>query len=126
MSDKIKTVTHDGQVYQIGENYLFSDDGTDFSLAKLVRIKKNDWPFGTDDGDVYRYIHEVSALKNIGTITPAPIELVDGAAYMFDYDGRKIDRVGVYDELSSRFYFPIGHSPASFCTNIRPMTVESK
>jgi hypothetical protein len=124
MNNEIKTVTYEGKVYQIGENYLFSDDGTDFSLAKLVRIKKNDWPFGTDDGDVYRYIHEVSALKNIGTITPGRIELIDGNAYTFNYQGS--EGVGLYEEGEHALYMVGCSYNLENCTNIRPMTVESK
>jgi hypothetical protein len=125
---EIKTVTHDGKVYQVGENYLFSDNGTDFSLAKLVGIKKTDWPFKTNDGDVFKYIHEASALENIGTITPAPIELVDGAPYMFNiYDNTY---VGLYKSQIKAFCRESNNSSkiafANDCTNIRLMTVESK
>jgi hypothetical protein len=127
MNDEIKTVTHEGQVYQIGKNYLFSDDGTDFSLAKLVRIKKNGWPFRTDDNDLYRYIHEVSALKSMGTITPAPIELVDGAAYMFNsHKNNLLDAIGIYSKYHNTLTTFKNLCTAFDCTNIRLMTVESK
>jgi hypothetical protein len=125
MSDN-KTVTHKGNVYEIGKYYLFSDDGISLILGKLTKVKKADWPFHTDNNDIFMYAHEVSTLKDTGTITPAPIELIDGNAYMFDYEG--VSCTGVYDAISGRFYFTIGrHILASRCTNIRPMTVaESK
>ena len=123
----VKTVTHDGNVYQIGKNYLLSDNGTDFSLAKLVGIKKTDWPFQTNDGDVFKYIHEMSALKNIGTITPEPVPLIHGKAYTFDYTlsgGVGVTgTVGIFDKRQKCFAV-IGRSVAfEDCKNIRPMAV---
>ena len=60
-------------------------------------------------------------------ITPAPIKLIDGNAYMFDYGGMENVR-GIYDAESERFYFTKGrHVSVSNCMLIRPMTVaESK
>jgi hypothetical protein len=123
---EIKTVTHEGKVYQIDQDYLFSVRGTTWVYEKLIGIDYSYSKNFCTASNEWLYIKEVPASENMGTITPAPIELINGAAYMFDYDGRKIDRVGVYDEPSNRFYFPIGHSPTSSCTNIRLMTVESK
>jgi hypothetical protein len=122
---EIKTVTHEGQVCQIGKNYLFSDNGTDFHLAKLVGIKKGKWPFQTNDADVFKYIHEASALKDIGTITPAPVKLDHGKAYTFDYfDNKHV--VGVYDNKDDDFIGADDCFEPRDCTNIRLMTVESK
>jgi hypothetical protein len=118
---KPKTVTHEGQVYQIGESYLFSDNRIDFSLAKLVGIKKNVYPFRADDGDGYRYINEVSALKDMGTITPAPIKLVDGAAYMFSFEDS--EGAGLYVEDEHCLYMVGCQYSVENCTNIRPMAV---
>mgnify|MGYP000308646465 CR=1 FL=1 len=59
---------------------------------------------------------------------PAPIELIDGAAYMFDSD----DTVwlGFYNEIENSFYDRLSNgvkiSNFKYCTNIRLMTVESK
>jgi hypothetical protein len=121
---EIKTVTHEGKVYQIGGVYEFSDEGEDWAVDELLSVGvSSTYPFNARQYE-WELIREVNC--TIGTITPAPIELVDGAAYTFDYNGRKVDQVGVYDEPSSRFYFPMGHTPTSACTNIRLMTVESK
>jgi hypothetical protein len=57
---------------------------------------------------------------------PAPIELVNGAAYMFDAKFIR-DAVGIYDKSSHRFYFTEGmFTEAEWLENIRLMTVESK
>ena len=121
---KNKTVVYEGNVYEIGKGYLF---GKSLILGNLTAIDSGPlFPFkfldleGIENGA--GEIHLVSV--DAGTITPAPLFLINGNAYMFDYDGRKVGRVGVYDEPSSRFYFPIGHVLASACTNIREMTVK--
>jgi hypothetical protein len=121
---EIKTVTHDGKVYQLGKHYLFSDDGSNWTISSLKSISyASDFPFRS--GFSWRLIKEFES-SDVGTITPAPIELVDGAAYMFDFQGRKVDRIGIYHKEVNHFIFPIGHTHVTNCTNIRPMTVESK
>jgi hypothetical protein len=124
--DTIKPVTDGGNIYEIGKYYLFTDNGKKFTLAKLTHIGKGDHPFHTNEKDFFRYMYEVGTLENTGTITPAPIDLIDGNAYMFDYEG--VSCTGVYEAVTERFYFTRGrHILASHCTNIRPMTVaESK
>jgi hypothetical protein len=120
---EIKTVTHEGKVYQIGKLYAFSDDkGVDPLIDRLSSISNL---YNDDEGNGWKYIKAIAPSK-IGTITPAPIELIDGAAYMFDYEGRKVDRIGIYLEHDNHFVFPIGSIHTTNCTNIRLMTVESK
>ena len=124
---EIKTVTHEGQVYQIGKRYIFCDElsGMLF-IDELVTIEADKRL--SFEGVHARYKYVVNQpLDNMGEITPAPIELVDGAAYMFDWIERPMkNSVGVYDLNSQRFYFVSGHILSSYCTNIRLMTVESK
>ena len=55
---------------------------------------------------------------------PAPKELVDGAAYMFDY--KHASYIGIYASPPHRFIQVDGWTLSSYCTNIRLMTVESK
>ena len=120
---EIKTVTHEGKVYQIDQDYLFSVRGTTWVYEKLTGIDYSySKPFCTASNE-WLYIKEVPASENMGTITPAPIELIDGAAYMFDYEGRKVDRIGIYLEHDNHFVFPIGSIHTTNCTNIRLMTV---
>ena len=122
------TVTHEGNVYEIGKDYLFSRDGINWTYDKFVGIDGGySKPFCTLNME-WLYIKEVPASKNMGTITPAPIELIDGAAYMFNINGTW---VGFYREGRNCFFTQLvnGNKIASVneCTNIRPMTVaESK
>jgi hypothetical protein len=121
---EIKTVTYEGKVYQIGGIYEFSDSSDYWTIDELLSIKSAvGYPFKVKDCE-WSLIRE--AKSKIGTITPAQIELVDGAAYMFDYEGRKVDRIGIYLKHDNHFVFPIGYIHTTNCTNIRLMTVESK
>ena len=42
MNDKITTVTHDGQVYQIDQEYFFSNDGNHLVYGRLTSIGFNE------------------------------------------------------------------------------------
>ena len=104
---------------------MFSNTGNAWFYAALDDvISKTVNPFKTKYQN-FLSIKEVPASKNLGTITPAPIELVNGNAYMFDY-GCIGNRVGVYHKEADRFYFATAHVPVSACTNIRLMTVGSE
>ena len=126
--DEIKTVTHKGQVYEIGSVYLFSDDGEEWWLDRLVSINVEESPIFNSvslfesEGEAWTLIKKSN--DSIGTITPAPIELIDGAAYMFDYQGKQL--VGLYYNLNCMFYMADSRFSVTNCTNIRLMTVESK
>jgi hypothetical protein len=122
---EVKTVTHEGKVYQIGQDYLFRNNGSSLTYSKLENIIFSDaYPFKTVNCN-FKYIEKVPSSKNLGTITPAPIELDNGNAYTFDY-GCIGNRVGVYHKETDRFYFAMAHVPVSACTNIRLMTVGSE
>ena len=126
---KIKTVTHEGKVYEIGQEYLFSNDGTHLVYERLKAIcPKSSYPFEGHDGKFSKYIGVLSDCKDQGTITPAPIELINGAAYMFDV--RENTFLGFYRESRKSFFYEITNgnkiAGASEATNIRLMTVESK
>ena len=124
---EIKTVTHEGKVYQIDQDYLFSVRGTTWVYEKLTGIDYSDSkPFCTASNE-WLYIKEVPASENMGTITPAPIELVNGAAYMFDpHNTKLLDVIGLYEKNNNQFYFNGRHVVLAHCSNIRLMTVESK
>ena len=53
-------------------------------------------------------------------ITP-PIDLIDGEAYKFIYNGKF--NIGIYDSDDGRFYFPRGYVLSSYPTNIKHLTV---
>jgi hypothetical protein len=77
---EIKTVTHDGQVYQIGELYLANDIGSGkgnlWNPIKLTSINpQSGWPFMSSLGEGFAFIAVIRSTQTFGTITLAPIEL---------------------------------------------------
>ena len=123
MTEEIKTVTHKGNVYQIGKHYAFSDDGKEWVLDILEGFDEEDAHPCRGELEIWRLIR-IMEPSELGTITPVPIELIDGAAYMFDY--RQDSRIGIYERLALRFINVDGFTLLKVCTNIRLMTVESK
>ena len=118
----IKTVTYEDSLYYIGDIYEFSDGGSCWELGVLLSIDPSSaFPFTATCK--WRLIREVKS--KIGTITPAPIEMIEGAAYMFDYYSSK-DAVGLYYNLNDMFYMADLSLKAESCTNIRLMTVEGE
>jgi hypothetical protein len=118
------TEEYEGNVYELDKHYLF---GNSHQLHKLLRIDKlSDFPFRIIDNtheNGFKSIHLVNLDE--GTITPAPIELIDGNAYMFDYESKQT--IGLYYKLNDMFYMADFSLSVKKCTNIRPMTVaESK
>jgi hypothetical protein len=127
MNDEIKTVTHEGQVYQLGKVYSFSHDHKHKCERRLKGVDKGntEYPFIDHANVCWRYIKAIDS-SELGTITPAPIELVDGAAYTFDYNKNRKSAIGVYSKCHNTF-LTVGHDYFVFdCSNIRLMTVESK
>jgi hypothetical protein len=129
--DEVKTVTYEGQVYEIGKYYLFNDGGDYWHFLRLKRLVVGSplrfevW-ITASKFTVFSYISEVPASECMGTITPAPIELVDGAAYMFDYHENRKSAIGVYSKTADNFITVGNNYFTDKCTNIRLMTVESK
>jgi hypothetical protein len=121
---EIKTVTHEGKVYQFGKKYFV---GNVNRLGMLIRIEKlSNYPFIiSENGLEFAYSKLYAGDPDMGTITPAPIELVDGAAYMFDYRASK-DVIGIYSVCTETISSIGDDFVSKYCTNIRLMTVESK
>jgi hypothetical protein len=121
---EIKTETHFGKVYQINQEYLFSDNGTNLTYGRLKAIcPKSTHPFESSDVFFYKYIAMLSDCKDQGTITCAPIKLIEGNAYKFDCDDH-IDVIGLFSKCGGLFLIHDGAVFNScFCTNIRPMAV---
>jgi hypothetical protein len=124
-TSKPVTVTHEGNVYEIGKYYLFRMHSVTWTLGILEKINNSHTCYFCTPFKEWLYIKEIPASENIGTITPAPIELIDGNAYMFDYEGKQT--IGLYYKLNDMFYMSDFSLSVKKCTNIRPMTVtESK
>jgi hypothetical protein len=123
--DKVKAETYKGNAYQIGKDYLFSDFNVAWVHSQLTGLASNNSsPFKAGDFS-FQFIKEVPASENIGTITPAPVPLIHGKAYTFDYlDGK--DVTGLYSSRDSAFLCisanKFNYRPSE-CKNIRPMAV---
>jgi hypothetical protein len=121
--EEIKTATHEGKVYQIGGVYEFSDGGVYWALDSLSSIMLGDThPFKAEDCE-WVLIKETKS--KIGTITPAPDEFVDGAAYKFDING--FTALGFYHE-DRKSFFSYGNKVCglSEANDIRLMKVGSE
>jgi hypothetical protein len=133
-TSKPVTVTHEGNVYEVGKRYVFTDSlplGNDFTVSRLnfIYVPNSDPSYVFDsEGLPYRYAVSLSEVDlDTGTITPAPIDLIDGNAYMFDYHKNRKPVIGVYSKSNETFLTVSDDHFAFNCTNIRPMTVtESK
>jgi hypothetical protein len=112
---EIETVEYNGQVLQIGKRYEFSDNGIDWTEGRLV---------GVDEGE--RHIYQTTYMRfkrmrvgtpeGLGTITPVPVNLGHGKAYVFDYRGTSHN--GIYKD-SGRFIYTNGQASVEDVTNIR-------
>ena len=119
-----KTVVYEGNVYEIGKGYLF---GKSLILGNLTAIDSGPlFPFkfldlkGMESGA--GEIHLVSV--DAGTITPAPVELIDGNAYTFKHPAYKKPVVGIYNVGTERFIASNLATLTRTCTGIREMIVK--
>ena len=79
-------------------------------------------------GKVWINIIDFDCVINLSVIefkplTP-PIELIDGKAYQFEYQGEEI--TGLYGKMDNEFFILGGSYSVEICTNIQPLTVEVK
>ena len=121
---KNKTVVYEGNVYEIGKGYLF---GKSLILGNLTAIDSGPlFPFkflnlkGIESGA--GEIHLVSV--DAGTITPVPVSLINGNAYMFKYHTDMEATVGIYNDVTGRLMTNQSIYSVSLCTDIREMTVK--
>lgn len=124
--NEVKTETHFGKVYEIDKEYLFGNNALDLVYGRLKSIAGFETQsFETHNGKSYRYIVEMSACKDQGTITPAPVTLTHGKAYTYDcLDGKDI--TGLWSSRDSAFLCISANKfnyRSTDCTNIRPMKV---
>lgn len=122
-----KTVEVDGMVYEIGKLYSFKDiDVKDSAIGTLIRVANHNKKFNflADIDDSQGWFQECKVLDHeIGTITHATVKLVDGAAYMFDYeDEGKV--CGFYNKICHRFSCLDFVMNPNNCTNITRLVPE--
>lgn len=92
-----------GNELEIGKVYEFSDDKDSWSFDKLEGCNDT-----SDDNDYefkgvlcsWGFIRECQS--PLGTIKKAPVKLVDGKAYQFEYVAGKF--IGIYSENDDIFY----------------------
>lgn len=82
---KAETAEADGMTYEIGKLYSFKDTAAkDSAIGILLMVVDSgrDLKFLADIGDSHEWFQECKVMNyEIGKITPAPVKLVDGAAY---------------------------------------------
>jgi hypothetical protein len=137
--DTSKTVytqeMHDkGELPAVGMSFLLKNKNADktwarpgFYPAKMKAI--GDELFIVENGATCNDKKESvgSILDYLFSPIPAPIDLIDGNAYMFDYHKNRKPVIGVYSKSNETFLTVSDDHFAFNCTNIRPMTVaESK
>jgi hypothetical protein len=127
---EIKTVTYEGNVYDLEGIYLANDigsgEGNLWTTIRLISINpKSTHPFRVSDREGWKYITVIRSPQTFGTITPAPIKLDHGKAYTFDYRASK-DVIGIYSVCTETISSIGDDFISKNCTNIRLMTVESK
>jgi hypothetical protein len=126
---------HDkGELPAVGMSFLLKNKNADkswarpgFYSAKMKAI--GDELFIVENGATCNDKKESvgSILDYLFSPIPAPIELIDGNAYMFDYHKNRKPVIGVYSKSNETFLTVSDDHFAFNCTNIRPMTVtESK
>ncbi len=133
--DGMKTVTHEGKVYQIGAVYEFtdSDKGRHWELG-ILNDYANDKGVGagfqSKTGNKTEWFKHIRLQQApIGTITEAPIELKEKSLYLFTVRG-KADMVGeaYFTAIDERPMLTNIRTNTSYsqdcCTNIKPLTVE--
>ncbi len=124
-----KTVTVDGMVYEIGKLYEFSDCGKIWDAGCLLGTGND----GMFEGENEYWMKCRECQSQIGTVTPAPVELVDGKAYMFDFR-ELIGIVGIVDRKVKHgsehvmFCTPLLNAEynSEYATNITPLVPEVK
>lgn len=112
-----------GVIFQVGKFYMHHGACDEWFISKLEGINPNsDHPFsfGVVRSDNCLEINQ----EYIGIATEAPIELIDGKAYQFDYNGRT-ELVGIYHKPDDTFGQYTVTSSAKAATNIKLLEVKS-
>ena len=126
----MKTINYNGNTYQLGMNYLFRNSTNEWLKLGMLSnvIQGNKFPFKTEEEEAWSICEELPPSNEIGTITPEPIELIDGKAYQFKVLGGVW--FGYYQESVKSFstQYECGSKicSATEASNIKPLTVEIK
>ncbi len=120
-----KTVVYKGNIYEIGSPYLFSALGKSWTYGILTDIDSSyKRPFCTDSQE-WSSIKEIPRVTE-GTIKHAPVEMINGNAYIFDINDSTY--IGFYNKFQKAFFHSLSwiHQVAALedCTDIREMTVK--
>ena len=124
------TAEYEGNIYEIGKFYLFGDKvGSHYFYAGLKDIDKTcELPF-VAGGDNWRVCKDIS-INEHGAITKAPIKLIDGEVYQFDYEtGANVNLKevrGMYDKDGSCVWIKGNNYSIDLCTNIVKLIPEVK
>ncbi len=127
--NEMNTITHKGNIYQIGRSYEFSSDGDIWELGVLDDYTEDDiLPFRSNTGNhlQLRWFQMIRLQQvPVGTITEAPIELIDGECYQFDHIDAIWDKPvkGIYCEESNSFTLALSTILTRIAVNIKPLTV---
>jgi len=125
---KVETVEHEGEAYEIGKLYK-THDGMNVTLIG-ISVAGNFIVSFTEDSRATLFEEKLfKSNVKLGTITPAPTKLIDGEAYQFDYKSSK-SLIGI---LHTSIKFGIEHRMfcmpkddakynSEFCTNIIPLS----
>lgn len=116
------TVEYKGNVYEIGKRYEFSDCGDDWYGIELECFIDGQYPCKSTCNS-YKQIRAIEP-SSIGTITKAPVKLIDGEAYQFDYDGSKA--LGYFNKEKGDFTAFNDHLAMKYCTNIVKLVPEKQ
>ena len=123
---KPELVTVNGMQYEIGKDYEFRNEfyneWTRDTLIGMVDCKFSIYVFTGKIRD-WKMCQAMNP-SLLGKITPAPVELVDGAAYAFEYmDG---DMLGRYHKGSDRFIIGNSNVKRAKVKNITRLVPEVK
>lgn len=112
-----------GNELEIGKVYEFSKDKLDWFFSKLIDVGSSKfYKYKTDNG-FCNHIRECQS--PLGTIKKAPVKLVDGKAYQFEYIAGKF--IGIYSENGDIFYLSNSRTlNRNLATNIIPLVPETK
>jgi len=119
----MKTINHEGKIYQVGAVYEFSDDGKDWCVGVLEGTQpKSNYPYRLFFSHGYKLIRTCEV--KVGTITEAPVKLIDGECYQFTNTFGN-ERKGFFSARRGVFFRTEGCDTPSECSNIKLLTVEN-
>ena len=118
-----ETVEYDGMVYEIGKYYIFTSDAKNagvYDKLNSINSLNETYKFKSGSGVNWKVIKEVDQ-STVGTITPAPVKLIDGATYMFELDECK--RIGIWHEEIASFFDNFSMPMSEICTQSEPTNI---